>query len=238
MQRTVFGIPRAAVVAALLLGGCGGGGAQEGAVDPGAASEAGRQAAPAAKAGSTIRDDFSDPASGWVRRDNEERGADYRDGAYVVWMDNDASSYVGSSGTYESAEFGDTRFEVQATKRSGPPGAPIGLSCRQWSENQGERRGVYFADVDGEGEVRIGLYDEEGQEILAAAERPGLWRDGTNTLRLDCVGAALTFFVNGEEVLSARSGRFARGRVGVRAGGTSSGVTRVAFDDAVISVIG
>lgn len=228
MARRSSGLP-VVTVAGLLLAGRGGSDLQE----PGAAGAAGTQTA--AQAEGTIRDDFADPTSGWLRRTRDASGADYQEGAYVVWADNDASSYVGSTGTYDSREFTDTRFEVQATKRSGPAGAPVGLLCRQWSE--GDRRGVYFADLDGDGEIRIGLYDEDGQQILAEAEQPGLWREGANTLRFDCVGTTLTFFVNGEEVLSGRHDAFGHGRLGVRVGGKSSGVTRVEFDEAVITTI-
>jgi hypothetical protein len=185
--------------------------------------------------GTAIHDDFSDPSSGWTRRATGPRTADYVDGAYVLSADNDADEYVGSEGRYEAHEFTNTRFEVKATKLSGPDGSPIGLSCRQFDE--GEHRGVYFADVDGEGEARLGLYADGDQKILSSIERPGLWREGANSLRLDCIGNDLRFFVDGDEVLSARDGRFDHGVVGVSAGGAGSGVTRVSFDDAVITII-
>jgi len=209
-----------------------GGGPDEGRERPGPAASA---AVETGATGPSVRDDFSDPSSGWRRRTGEKQGADYQDGAYVLWVDNDASSYVGATSWLEAREFADTRFEVQAARRSGPAGAPVGLSCRQWTE--GERRGLYFADVDGEGEVRIGVYDEKGQKILAQGDRPGLWREGENALRLDCLGSALTFFVNGEQVLTAHDDRFERGRVGLRAGGASSGTTKVVFDNAVVNVV-
>jgi hypothetical protein len=230
------GLAWCVLVAGCGLGAAGGDDAGEAA---GAATTSGGSGAggPGALQADVIRDDFSDPESGWLRRTRDEYGADYEDGAYVVWVDNAASNYIASTGSHEAAaELGDTRFEISATKVSGPEGSPIGLSCRQWSDS--DRRGIYFADLDAEGEVRVGLYDEEGQQILAEAQRPGLWRDGANALRLDCIGDQISFFVNGEEVLSASNDRFAQGRVGVRAGGGSSGVTRVAFDDAVITVVG
>lgn len=232
-----------------LLAGCGSGVADEGAAaasgavsPPGAAAgDAGSGGAgagdPGASQSDQIRDDFADPESGWLRRTNDEYGAEYEGGAYVVWVDNAAANYIASNGIYNARrDLTDTRFEIQATKQSGPAGSPIGLTCRQWRD--GDRRGVYYADIDGEGEARLGLYDENGQEVLAEAQRPGLWRDGANALRLDCIGDQITFFVNGEQVLSAGNDRFTEGRVGVSAGGGSSGVTRVAFDDAVITVVG
>jgi len=182
-----------------------------------------------------IRDDFSEPLSGWTRRGSGPRTADYVDGTYVLSADNDADEYVGSEGRLEGRDFANTRFEVQATKLSGPDDSPIGLSCRQF--NDGEHRGNYFADVDGEGEARLGLYADGDQTILSSIERDGLWRDGTNSLRLDCIGNELSFLVNGKEVLSARDSHFDHGMLGVGAGGTSSGVTRVAFDDAVITIV-
>jgi hypothetical protein len=188
-----------------------------------------------ASAGTAIRDDFSNPSSGWTRRDSGPRTADYVDGAYVLSADNDADEYVGSEGRYEARDLANARFEVEATKLAGPDDSPIGLSCRQFSD--GEHRGIYFADVDGEGEARLGLYADGDQKILSSTERPGLWRQGTNSLRLDCVGNELDFFVNGKDVLSAQDSRFDHGMVGVRAGGASSGVTRVSFDNAVITVV-
>jgi hypothetical protein len=185
--------------------------------------------------GTAIHDDFSDPSSGWTRRGSGARTADYVDGAYVLSADNDADEYVGSEGRYEARELANSRFEVKATKLSGPDDSPIGLSCRQF--NGGGHRGNYFADVDAEGEARLGLYADGDQKILSSIERPGLWREGTNSLRLDCIGNELRFFVNGEQVLSARDGHFDHGMVGVEAGGASSGVTRVSFDDAVITIV-
>jgi len=183
-----------------------------------------------------IHDDFSAPSSGWTRRDSGARTADYVDGAYVLSADNDTDQYVGSEGRYEARDFTDARIEVKATKLSGPDDSPIGLSCRQFAD--GEHRGIYFADVDGEGEARLGLYADGDQKILSSIERPGLWHEGTNSLRLDCVGKDLRFFVGGTEILSAQDGSFDHGKVGVRAGGASSGVTRVSFDDAVITIVG
>ncbi len=220
------------VLCGALVSGCGHGGAG----DSDTAAKA-PSASPAGGPGArnVIHDDFSAPSSGWTRRDSGARTADYVDGAYVLSADNDADEYVGSEGRYGARDFTDARFEVEATKLSGPDGSPIGLSCRQFGD--GEHRGIYFADVDGEGEARLGLYADGDQKILSSIERPGLWREGTNNLRLDCIGNELRFFVNGEEVLSAQDGRFDHGMVGVRAGGISSGVTRVAFDDAVITIV-
>jgi hypothetical protein len=234
------------VLCGALVSGCGHGAA--GAKDSHTA-EQGEAAAPAttpakapgasqaggAAAGTTIRDDFSDASSGWTRRDSGARTADYVNGAYVLSADNDADAYVGSEGRYEARELADTRFEVKATKLSGPDGSPIGLSCRQFYE--GEHRGVYFADVDGEGEARLGLYADGDQKILSSIERPGLWREGANSLRLDCIGKELRFFINGKEILSASDSRFDHGMVGVDAGGAGSGVTRVSFDNAVITIV-
>jgi hypothetical protein len=228
------------VLCAALLSGCGKDTGRAEGVDPEAAGGSAAHETPSAKASgagaaTVIRDDFSDPSTGWTRRDSGARTADYVDGTYVLSADNDADQYVGSEARYEARDFADTRFEVEATKLSGPEGSPIGLSCRQF--NDGDHRGIYFADVDAEGEARLGMYADGDQTIFSKVERSGLWRDGTNGLRLDCVGHELRFFVNGEEVLSAEDSRLDRGMVGVRAGGTSSGVTRVAFDDAAITVV-
>jgi hypothetical protein len=191
---------------------------------PGATAEATPQATPE----TLLREDFNDPASGWTRTvPGQPRSIDYRDGAYIVAIDNDASSHVVATGN-NPTEFDDVRVEVDVRKISGDPGAGMGIRCRDTNA------GRYFADIDEEGEIRIGIYARE-QEVLAGAEKPGVWKRGeVNRLRFDCNGDKLDFYVNGELQLSATDSRLPIGRIGLSAGGAGRGKTEVAFDNVVV----
>jgi|GEM_PF-2337423 len=196
---------------------------------------AGTAAGAAGPAGAVLlSDDFSSPdAHGWTVRDSGDYGNEIRDGQYLVWVDNDSAQYVANTG-FADGDFADVQIEVTATELSGDPSAGIGVICRRAPSGQ---EGSYYADVDEEGSVRIAAQGDE-QEILAETERPGVWKDGANRLRLDCVGNDITFWLNGTKLLEARDGRYRSGRIGVRAGGAGRGETRVAFDDVKVTAPG
>jgi hypothetical protein len=177
-----------------------------------------------------LRDDFSDPSSGWTVRDGGDYRNVYADGRYLVQVDNAASSYVVNV-AYRPEELEDVRIEVDATRLAGAPSAGVGIDCRRQGADQ---TGAYYGDLDAEGEARIVAHGDE-QEVLAEVDRPGLWREGTNRLRFDCAGERLALWVNGERVLTATDCRWRRGRIGLRAGGGSGEVTEVAFDDLIVS---
>ena len=205
---------------------------------PEAADEAASAPAPAPPAaevaadggGALLRDDFSDPASGWTVRDRGGYRNAYVDGRYVIAVDNAGSPYV-SSAAYREGDLGDVRIEVDATRLAGAPSTSVGIDCRRAGA---DAVGTYYADVDAEGEVRIVAHGEE-QEVLVEIERPGVWREGANRLRFDCVGDELSFWLNGERLLSTHDGRYRSGRIGLRAGGGSGEPTEVAFDDLVVT---
>jgi hypothetical protein len=173
-------------------------------------------------------DDFSNAGSGWRRTlPDENPMIDYRDGQYIVSIDNGRSQYVAASGS-PATEFDDVILEADATKLSGDDSAAIGLQCRDTNA------GRYVADIDETGDARILLYTRE-QKVLAEKKVPGTWTEGANRLRFDCVGDKLTFYVNGTEILTATDSSLPIGRIGVRAGGAGSGKTEAAFDNLVVS---
>jgi hypothetical protein len=181
-----------------------------------------------------LADDFSTAdANGWTLRDSGDYGNEIRDGQYLLWVDNDAAQYVANGGFADGA-FADVRIEVTATKLSGSPSAGVGVHCRRAPSKQ---HGSYYADVDEEGSVRIAAQGDD-QEILAETEQPGVWEEGANRLRLDCVGEDIAFWLNGKRLLQAHDGRYRSGRIGLGAGGAGRGETRVAFDDLKVTAPG
>lgn len=175
-----------------------------------------------------LSDDFSDPASGFIHKDEGDYGADYRDGRYEVWVDNDREEYVASVGQLEGRPFADGRIGVTATPLSLPDSAGVGVLCRASEDG----RSYYSADVESDGSVRILRYDPD-QSVLARGQVAELGKAPVK-LKLDCVGHKLALWVNGVKAAVASDDSLAKGDVGFTAGGASQGVTRVAFDDLVV----
>jgi len=176
-----------------------------------------------------VPETFDAPPAGWELKDEADRGAAVREGALLIWVDNSARQYQPMT-VHVPGEHRGVTVEVEVSKRSGDPSTAIGLLCRDGAQ------GRYFADVDAEGEVRLGANIKgEGQKVLAKVERPGVWREGVNRLRLECVADSLAFSVNGEQLLTVTDARLTSGSVGLRAGGAGSGRSEVAFDNLVVT---
>jgi len=183
----------------------------------------------AAEEVAVVRQSFDKVPEGWELKDEGERGAAVRDGVLLVWIDNSARQYQPMT-VRVPGEYHDVTIEVEVTKRSGAATTAIGLLCRN------STAGRYFADVDENGEVRLGAnLKGEGQKVLATVEKPKTWREGMNQLRLECMGENLAFSVNGERLLTASDSRLPAGTIGVRAGGAGSDRTEAAFDNLVVT---
>lgn len=180
--------------------------------------------------GDTIfQDDFSDPSSGWTRSLSQMGIVDYDQGAYriqVLATQYDLWSVPGQA-------FQDTRVEVDATRLDGPVQNRYGVICGF----QGPRNFTFFIiSSDGYyaiGGVRNGQRRLIGQEMMAysAAIVPG---NGTNHLRLDCIGRTLTAYVNGQAVAAAQDDESVEGDVGLLAGTFANPGVDVAFQHFVV----
>jgi hypothetical protein len=180
--------------------------------------------------GDTIfEDDFSDPSSGWTRSLSQAGIADYDQGAYrilVLAAQYDLWSVPGKA-------FQDTRVEVDASRVEGPVQNRYGVICGF----QGPRNFTFFIiSSDGYyaiGGVRNGERRLIGQEMMAYSPAivPG---NGTNHLRLDCVGRTLTAYVNGQAVAATQDDESVAGDVGLLAGTFSAPGVDVAFHHFVV----
>jgi len=164
--------------------------------------------------GDTIfQDDFSNPSSGWTRSRSQTGIMDYDQGAYrilVLATQYDLWSVPGQS-------FQDARVEVDATSLEGPVQNRYGVICGF----QSPRNFTFFIiSSDGYyaiGGVRNGERRLIGQEMMAHSAVIVLG-NATNHLRLDCVGRALTAYVNGQAVAATQNDEVVEGDVGLLAG--------------------
>ncbi|HET8630830.1 MAG TPA: hypothetical protein VFL91_25710 [Thermomicrobiales bacterium] len=172
-----------------------------------------------------LKDDLSNPNSGWAQGQNANGSVAYADGGYRFTLTQPDKALIASNP--KLANLTDTRVEVDATKIGGPDDNLFGIVCRA-----ADSRDFYVADISSGGSV-AGLGDfalikvKNGQAtVLVAGADSAIHTGGaTNRIRFDCVGNALTLYVNGERVVGVQDGDLASGAVALTAeSGASPGV--------------
>jgi hypothetical protein len=180
---------------------------------------------------SGYRDDFSDPSSGWrkswPRILETPYGAEYLDGAYRVWVDNDQGTYdivVATSGR----TFDDVRLEVDVQRTLGVGFAGAFLVCR-FDPASGS---FYYFKLDGDGMASIGIYlDGEEQRVVFKEVPAALLNGEWVRFGAGCLGSTLTVTVGGETIFELEETSLQGGEVGLGAGEGDEGRTEILFDN-------
>jgi len=166
-----------------------------------------------------LADDFDDPESGFIRTSDEKGRLFYEDGQYSVGVIPEHWVVWSSPGGYVSSDF---VMEVSVSAD-----AEVGFA------------GVIFRK-QGDSPFYMLAVTPDGQYTLAtsgpAAAAMWDWRESsyvrtgadTNQLRVVCVGATVTLYVNGQYLDTVRDVAFTDGEVGVIAG-TQGGETHALF---------
>ena len=179
--------------------------------------------------GTLYKDDFSDPTSGWSRTVSRNGAMDYDAGTYrmlILKTNYDLWSVSGHA-------FQDVRVEAGAIRVKGPLENRFGLICRFR-----DARDFYFFIISSDGyyaigKVRDGVRTLLGQPMMAP--NPAIVTGGgPNRLRFDCIGPALTAYVNDLIVAATGDADFPAGDVGLLAGTFSQVGVDVAFDHFVV----
>jgi hypothetical protein len=177
-----------------------------------------------------FQDDFSKTSSGWDRTTTNGDSTDYKDGAYRITVETlnyDLWANPGKS-------FQDVKVEVDATMMGGPENNDFGIICRYKDIHN-----YYYGTVASDGYYGIvkviddSLIPLTGDGMVAT----DLVNAGSavNHLRFDCVGSALTLYVNGTILGSVTDTDLTVGDVGLIAGTFDTAGTDIAFDNFVVS---
>ena len=185
---------------------------------------------PAAQSGDTLfYDDFTNLASGWDRFTSAEGTMDYDGSGYRFLVNALQTNFWSTPGK----SFRDVRMDVDVAKLSGPDENRIGLLCRFTEGN------YYFFMVSSDGYYTIGKYIggnaiQLGQSEMQFNEsiHTGL---AVNHLRADCIGSALTFYINGNLVAQAQDGDLAEGDIGLLVGTFAQPGVDIIFDNFLAS---
>ncbi len=187
------------------------------------------EAPPVYAAGSLIfEDNFSSSASGWSTQDTVTGSSDYRDGQYVIEV-NEPNYDVWSN--YDREEFTDTIIGVDVNIIQSANGAGgVGIMCRYVDNNN-----YYKLEVDEDGYYTIYKYlDGEFMvlydwERLSSLENKSSWR-----LTAACIGNELTLLVDDVVVASVTDDSFTQGYIGLVGGVFDDPGIIVGFDNLTV----
>ena len=181
-----------------------------------------------AASGSVLfQDDFTRPISGWDRFMTAEGTMDYDASGYRMLVNSLNTNFWSTP----HKNFADVRMEVDAGKLGGPDENRIGLICRYTGDD------YYFFMITSDGYYGIGIFTGGQAILLGQSEMQASGNINTglavNHLRADCAGDTLTFYVNGNQVVSAQDARLKSGDVGLLAGTFAQPGVDVIFDNFV-----
>ncbi|NJC95021.1 MAG: hypothetical protein FIB03_01580 [Anaerolineae bacterium] len=167
---------------------------------------------PSANPGERLyQDTFAENTSGWDRVLNDGGIMDYDSGGFRILVREPKLNYWSTP----EKDFGDVRVEADVTKLNGPDENRAGLMCRYQNGN------YYFFVISNDGYYAVGKFIGGQALLLGHAEMQSsgfIQPEGVNHLRADCVGNALAFYVNFNQVALVQDADLAKGDVGVLAG--------------------
>jgi hypothetical protein len=174
-----------------------------------------------------FQDDFSDPTSGWVRRNDEEIGnLDYINQGYQIFVKQNHTVLWSGPGL----EFIDVQIDVDATKIEGPEDDDFGIVCRARDNDN-----FYYLVISSDGYYGIGKVRDGAQQLIGMDDMPPnehiFQGQRSNHLRADCIGENLSLFVNGIHVATVQDTEFTSGDAGLLAGTFDTPGTRIHFDN-------
>ncbi len=179
---------------------------------------------PVAAPGTVLfKDEFDASTTGWDRFANDGGIMDYFDGGFRILVKQPILNFWSTP----QKNFGDVRIEADAVKLAGPNENRMGLMCRYQGGN------YYFFIISDDGYYAIGKFVKGQTTLLGQSEMqptPLVQSNAVNHLRADCIGSALTFYLNGNQVAIVQDGDLKSGDVGVLAGTFSQPGVDVSFD--------
>jgi hypothetical protein len=168
---------------------------------------------------------FDDNLRGWSEWEDEQGAKGVEDGGYYITV---TETKWASWGTSEGLTFDDFVVEVEAQAVDGPDDNGYGLVFRYQDGDN-----FYYYEVSSDGYYSMGKMVADEWETLVGWTESDLIRLGrqTNTLRVECDGPRMTFFVNGYQIEEVTDYDFSAGALGFMAEARDEPGVRVHFDN-------
>jgi hypothetical protein len=174
-------------------------------------------------------DDYSDSSGNWPQVSDQNGSLGIVNGAYQIEVLTTHYEVLATPGH----TFRDVQVEVDAARLSGPVQNLFGLACRSTDLNN-----FYFLVISSDGyyalgKIRNGKTYLLGQEMMSPSTAI-IQGDGTNHLRLECIGETLRGYVNDQAIAISNDADFSSGEAGLVAGTLDTPGVVVTFDNFVV----
>ncbi|MEX2143216.1 MAG: hypothetical protein WD740_01365 [Anaerolineales bacterium] len=172
-------------------------------------------------------DDFEDPSGGWFVGVDEFGEARYQDGGYLVAPPANPGGWSTTDSPNDES-FSDMSVEVDATKLAGPDVNEYGVYCRL----SGDPITFYLGLIGNDGIYAIYERLADDWSLIDGGAAGSLTlNDGSNQLRLDCIGSTISLYVNGELVAEGTDDTLTLGEGGVYTGTLNEVGVEILFDN-------
>ena len=179
--------------------------------------------------GVLFKDNFEDPASGWLQGEDESGKTEYIDGSFRIFVNSEATWKLSIPRLY----FTDVIIEVDATKISGPDDNDFGVICRYQDENN-----FYFFEISSDGYYSIGKFKDNQHQLIGMQQMQTSDNihqgPATNRIQATCEQSSLSLSVNGQLLVSVEDSDFSVGDVGLIAGTFGTPGTEILFDNFIV----
>lgn len=171
-----------------------------------------------------FEDDFSEPGSGWLEAADAEASQGYRDGKFFFGVQA-VDLFVWDNANVNLQDF---VLQVETRQVSGGPENSSGVLVRYVDDGN-----FYRFDLSGDGFFAVSKL--ENQEWITLSD----WQASeyvkplgeSNAVKIVCQGSRMTFYANGQELISIEDSSFERGDVGLFASTFTDPAVEVEFDD-------
>ncbi len=163
-----------------------------------------------------LKDDFTDPSSGWEKSRNSSYTLEYKNGNYHVLINKQDGGQI----VYLGKKYDNTSIEVGIQQTAGPNDGKYGVACRVTDAGS-----LYSFEVSQDGTYGIYKYSDWNSDILDEGTLdPNTINQGkVNRLGGVCAGDTLTLLLNDQPVLQVLDSEYTSGGVGLIARTGDSG---------------
>ncbi len=171
-----------------------------------------------------LKDNFSNPSSGWDVSKSADYVLEYQKGKYHILINKRDGGQV----VWLGSKYTDMSVQVSAQETAGPSDSDIGVTCRTTDAGN-----FYAFKFNMNNEYLIEKYTQWSGTVLAQGQLDSGSLSQQNQIEGVCNGSTLTLVLNGQPVLQTQDSDYTKGGVGllVTAGDSGDPGADVLFSD-------
>lgn len=155
-----------------------------------------------------LKDDFTNPASGWDKARNSNYTLEYKNGNYHILINNPQSGQI----VWRINKYDNASIEVGIQQNAGTDDSYLGVACRITDTGS-----LYSFEFRHDGTYGIYKYDNWSSEPLdeGTLDPNTISQGNINQLEGICDGDTLTMLLNGQSLLQVEDSDYTSGGIGL-----------------------